>query len=991
MDNLALIESLYVKYCRDKESVSKDWGCFFQGFELGAQCYDEERRHIAKTLLSAQKNHSDSPGRVIDKKGHYRDLDSSAVLEKSSGRNKNLLSQEVIETSSILNKLDLDQRQKQIGAIEIGSKLLEHYRQASYLIAKLSPITREPAAEMSSVLEESFMHACADGQRIGPELLFFPCQTQALYASDIVSLLKKCYALTSSIQCRHLSNKKAIEICYKLYEQSCLEHIPSIRQEAALRSLIELDVFETFLRKHYPGEKLFLLAGLDPLIPALLRLLQISASQGVEHFVCSSTHRGRLGLLHFLFGATFDTILHELEGSTIDPIAHFSGDVKYHYGYFGHYQSEEKRVTLELLPNPSHLESVMPVLLGVARERSRSRGENGRQEILCVCIHGDAAFSGQGVVYEALSLSIEPNYRGPSTLHIILNNALGFTTDTNRRRSSHSISEIAKGFDLPILHVNAEDMDRTLQMIELAFKLMRVLETDVVLELHGYRRYGHSEIEDPTVTHPLLYRTISQKRSLCVEYGRRLIEQGVISGQEKKGIEEYYQEKLIDSFKKVKETPEGKRTQKIYHQRALKVQDFLRRSGQDFMAVGEIEKLAVNLSRLKEFLDVFTLPEQFSAHPIVQKMVNYRKRLVIASDEERLIDWATAESLAIAVALESGLYVRFSGQDSMQGTFSHRHVIWHEQLTGEAKVPWRGWEKYEGQLEVFDTPLSEYGAMGFEYGVSLANPLALVIWEAQYGDFANGAQIIIDQYIAAGFHKWGNISRLVLLLPHGQEGAGPEHSSARLERFLELSGQYNWRVCIPTTAAQYYKALIDHITAPKAPLVLLTPKKLLRNNRSYCSWKELTQQPMAPIIVQCPVSNPTEVIRIILTAGKLYYDLLKEEETCKFEQVAFIRIEQLYPFPAMEIQEQFKSFPQLKEIFWVQDEPENMGAGRYIHHKLSGILPSGVIFKLIGAEESPVTAPGLYELFCQKQENLIHHALDGLTTELTFFHTDLLT
>ncbi len=702
---------------------------------------------------------------------------------------------------------------------------------------------------------------------------------------------------------------------------------------ALLERLSQVEGFEQYLRRSFLGQKQFSLEGLDALIPMLDETIELAAESGAHEVVIGMAHRGRLNALVHTVGRSYESILREFEGErshdalVLDPEGG-SGDVKYHLPASGSRQTRAGEIEVLIAPNPSHLEAVNPVVEGRARaeqtDRSSGAGLYDPTVALPVLIHGDAAFAGQGIVAETLNLQSLEGYSTGGTLHLITNNQVGYTTDPVESRSTRYSSDLAKGFDIPIVHVNADDPEAALSAIRLALAFRSEFGHDFVIDLVGYRRFGHQEQDDPSYTQPLMASRIEAQPTVRERYATQLIAEGVTTADETAALVEAVTEGLRAAHERLKASI-GETAGTIPEMVAT-------------AAVGVTVDTGFDDERLRILNEqLLAVPTDFTVHPKLAGQLERRRETI----EEGGIDWGQAESLALASLLEDGIAIRLSGQDTERGTFAHRHLMFHDPTSGETYAPIQHLPGANASFEVYNSPLSEYAALGFEYGYSVAAPDALVLWEAQFGDFANGAQIVIDQFLVAGRSKWGQTSRLTLLLPHGYEGNGPEHSSARLERFLQLGAQDNVRVANCTTGAQYFHLLRRQALDPVArPLIVMTPKGLLRLRAAGSSLPELAEGAFQPVIDDLSADHAA-VQRLVLCSGKVYYDIVGHEARAAATDVAVVRVEQLYPFPVEAMAAIVAGYSSLTEIVWAQEEPQNMGAWRSIRHRLDEAARAG--------------------------------------------------
>jgi 2-oxoglutarate dehydrogenase E1 component len=703
--------------------------------------------------------------------------------------------------------------------------------------------------------------------------------------------------------------------------------------------------FEQYLRRSFLGQKQFSIEGLDVVIPMLDDAIELAADAGAHEVVIGMAHRGRLNALVHTVGRPYESILREFEGErsydalVVDPEGG-TGDVKYHLPAAGTRATQAGEIEVTIVPNPSHLEAVSPVVEGRARaeqtDRSAGSGLHDPTVALPVLIHGDASFPGQGVVAETLNLQSLDGYSTGGTFHLIANNQVGFTTDPTESRSTRYSSDLAKGFDIPIVHVNADDPEAALAAVRVALAYRAEFGHDFVIDLVGYRRFGHNEQDAASYTQPLMVERINQQPTVREQYAARLVSERAITQEDADAIVQGVTETLRGAHERLRAA---------ISQTTPPVSPPHRVETRSSSSTGEAVNTSVPLDRLRVLNEeLLRVPAGFTVNLKLAKQLERRSQTIV----EGGIDWGQAEALAFASLLEDGIPIRLSGQDTERGTFSHRHLVLHDPHTGETYTPMQHLAGAGASFEVYNSPLSEYAALAFEYGYSVAAPDALVLWEAQFGDFVNGAQIVVDQFISGGRSKWGQTSRLVLLLPHGYEGNGPEHSSARLERFLQLGAQDNIRIVNCTTTAQFFHLLRRQaLDATARPLVVMTPKGLLRLRQATSMPEELSEGAFRPVLDD-PSADHGTVERVVLSSGKVYYDIVGHTERSE-ERVAVARIEQLYPFPVDAVAELLQSYPALTEIVWAQEEPQNMGPWRSIRHRLDDAAraagaPSGVSY-----------------------------------------------
>ena len=812
-----------------------------------------------------------------------------------------------------------------LGGVAAAMALVKAHRTHGHLAARLDPLGSEPVGDPS--LEPLRLEP-----KLTPELqaripasvlrVAVPGETLA----DVLPELAEMYCGTIAYELEHLSDHQQRVWLRKAIESGRYRQpLAAAEKQALFRRLCEVEGMERFLRKRFLGQKQFSVEGLDVMIPMLDETIELAAQSGAHDVVMGMAHRGRLNVLAHTIGMPYEYILREFEGErTIDAVTADpeggTGDVKYHLAAHGTRTTANGKVGVRLVANPSHLEAVDPVVEGRTRaeqtDRSSRNGAHDPSVALPVLLHGDAAFAGQGIVAETLNLHDLEGYSTGGTVHLITNNQIGFTTDPNEGRSTRYSSDLAKGFDVPIVHVNADDPEAAIAAVRLVMAYRERFGQDVVIDLVGYRRFGHNEQDEAAYTQPLMVEQINAHPSVRELYQEQLVAEGVLTKEEA--------DRLVGEVESVL---------RAAHERlraSLGVAAKVDPDGEIPRATTAEVTTSVAAERLVELNDqLLRTPDDFTIHPKLGRQLE-RRRVAIA---EGGIDWGQAESLAYASLLVDGIPVRLTGQDSQRGTFAQRHLVLHDVHTGETFTPMQHLDDAHASFEVFNSPLSEYGCLGFEYGYSAAAPEALVVWEAQYGDFANGAQIVIDQFISSALSKWRETSRLTLLLPHGYEGNGPEHSSARLERFLQLGAQENIRVVNCTTAAQYFHLLRRQaLDATARALVVVTPKGLLRLKDAASSPAELASGRFEAVLDDTGVDK-SAVRRLVLCSGKVYFDLITHEAHAG-DGVAVARVEQLYPFPTEATAALVASYPSLTEVVWAQEEPQNMGPWRSIRHRL---------------------------------------------------------
>ncbi|MCC5854906.1 MAG: 2-oxoglutarate dehydrogenase E1 component [Idiomarina sp.] len=726
-----------------------------------------------------------------------------------------------------------------------------------------------------------------------------------------------------------------------------------------LKELIATDGLEKYLGSKFPGAKRFSLEGGDSLVPLVKSLIRRAGAQGAKEVVIGMAHRGRLNLLINVLGKHPQELFDEFAGKNTTDKA---GDVKYHMGFSSDFDTEGGNVHLALAFNPSHLEIVNPVVMGSVRARMDRRGCKDGSQALPITIHGDAAIAGQGVVQETFNLSKTRAYSVGGSIRIVVNNQVGFTTSKQEdARSTQYCTDIAKMVQAPIFHVNADDPEAVLFVSQLAVDYRNTFKRDVVIDLVCYRRHGHNEADEPNATQPLMYQKIKKHPVPREIYAKRLIEESLVSEDDIKSYVADYRDALDKGDCVVEE----------WRPMQAHSVDWSPFVGNDW----DVDYSAtINVKELKDLgAKITAIPEGFKLNSRVNKV--YEERVKMAGGE-RGLDWGMAETLAYASLVKHGVRIRMTGQDCGRGTFFHRHAVLHNQKDAATYLPLTNVDDKQAQIEIYDSVLSEEAVMAFEYGYATAEPNTMVIWEAQFGDFANGAQVVIDQFLSSGEQKWGRLCGLTLLLPHGYEGQGPEHSSARLERFLQLSADHNWSVCVPTTPAQVFNMIRrQHLRPVRRPLIVMTPKSLLRHADAVSSLEELAESKFHNVIGEIDKLDSKKVKRVVFCSGKVYYDLLAARRKEEKNDVAIIRVEQLYPFPHEEMAEVLKEYQHVKDFVWCQEEPQNQGAWYCSQHHFWDAIPKGATLKYAGRAASSSPAVGYASVHKEQQEKLVNEAL----------------
>jgi 2-oxoglutarate decarboxylase len=833
-------------------------------------------------------------------------------------------------------------------------QLINMYRVRGHLLAYTNPLSDTVKSHMELDPEHYGLTLWDLDRSFNVLTLAGKSQMTLREAWDI---LRESYCHTIGIEYMHMQDPEQ-----KIWMQQQIEGITrdswldTDSKKRILYMLNSAEAFENFLHTKYIGHKRFSLEGAETLIPMLDRLLMLAIHGGLKETVMGMAHRGRLNVLANILGKSYRTIFREFEGY-LDPNSPFgSGDVKYHLGARGKYVDKEgNTIEITLASNPSHLEAVNPVVEGMVRAKQDIAQDSDRKEVMAVLIHGDAAFAGQGVVAETLNISGLGGYRTGGTIHFVVNNGIGFTTAPQDARTSTYATDVAKMIQAPIFHVNGEDPDACVHATDLAFRYKQKFNKDVVIDLICYRKHGHNESDEPAYTQPTMYAKIKEKRSIRKLYTESLVNRKNLTVEEAESALQEYRQMLDEAFDSTKKIapPELKIPEKVI---LVKPQPSI--------------TTAIDRKRLDEIAGALsTLPDHFTIHPKLKNQIVSRKKLV----DTGTIDWALAESLAFGALLTEDIPIRLSGQDSRRGTFSQRHAVLVDYHTNDTFTPLNHIRDNQETLMIFDSLLSEYAALGFEYGYSVARKEALVLWEAQFGDFVNGAQIIIDQFISSAEEKWGQTSRLVLLLPHGFEGQGPEHSSSRVERLLTLCAEANIRIAVPTNSAQYFHLLRDQaLRDPIKPLIVLTPKSLLRADVAKCAADALTEGTFDVVVCDPqPSENPG---KILFCSGKVFYDLQAYRQQHKITNSVLVRLDQLYPFPFDQVGAILKRYASAKDVRWIQEEPRNMGFWTFVLPRFREVLSRSHKFRYAGRLPSASPATGSFQVHEAEKQLLIKQA-----------------
>jgi 2-oxoglutarate dehydrogenase E1 component len=834
-----------------------------------------------------------------------------------------------------------------------AAALADAIRQYGHLAVQLDPLGSPPPGgpeltpEFHGITEE-------DLTQVPASALGYESGT----AADVVARLREVYCGAIGLEFTHLGSEAERTWFKQVMEEGKLTRpLTAAEKKSVLKRLTEVDGLERFLGRAYQGYKRFSIEGTDAMVPMLDEAIVLAANAGARRVVIGMAHRGRINTLVHVMGMSYGEMFNEFEGRTSEASADATtGDVKYHLGFESERKVGDKTVTLELAPNPSHLEVVNPVMSGMARAAQRTPSGYDERLVLPICIHGDAAFPGEGVVPETFNISRLRGYRVGGTLHLIVNNQVGFTTDPIDARSTRYASDPAKGFEVPVMHVNADDAEACLMATRLAVAYRDKFSKDVVIDLVGYRRWGHNETDEPAFTQPKMYEVIRAHPTPRQVWGARLVRERVTTDEEVKALDTQLFDELTPIQKGVKDAP--------------KRDDGIVKAAKQAVAAAPATAVpADGLEKLNEQL--LELPEGFTPHKTLAKVLE-RRRDALHSGK---IDWGQAEALGFGSLLLDGIGVRLSGQDAERGTFGHRNAVLHDVSTGAEFSPLGNLPGAKGVFEIYNSALSETAVMGFEYGFSTASPNDLVLWEAQYGDFVNVAQPIIDQFISADRAKWGQRSGLVLLLPHGYEGGGPEHSSARLERFLQLCAEDNMVVAYPSTPAQYFHILRRQgMRTDRKPLILMQPKSLLRLPAAAVRIEDLASGSFQPVIDDAVAAGRRdEVRRVVFSTAKMYYDLLAARGDRA--DVALVRVDELYPWPGEAVAAVVDRYPNVEDVVWAQEEPKNMGAWSYVAPQLRVATGNMLTIRYIGRPERASPAEGYSKAHEEEQKRIVNETL----------------
>ena len=914
-ENAEFVDGLYQQYLQDPTSLNGEWRAFFKGFELG--------------FLRAE--------------------DADIQIELVGGASGD----------------GPDRRHRQRTDRGVFA-LVQAYRTLGHFIAKLDPLGHN--RDSIPLLELSEFGLSDDDLEKGVGQGGFLGETDGSLRG-LISRLKDTYCGYIGVEYMDIPDKEQRAWLQERIEPCFNQHAFSEEEMRQLLSrLIEAEEFEQFLHTRYIGQKRFSLEGGESLIPLLDMLVESGASQGVDEVVIGMAHRGRLNVLAHLLHKPYEHILSEFEGAADAGRGDTEGDVKYHMGYsYDHVTEAGRKVHLSLSYNPSHLELVDPVIEGIVYAKQAYLRDDEGTRVVPVLVHGEAAFTGQGIVAETLNLSELDGYGTGGTIHIIINNQLGYTATPQETRFSPYPTDVAKQIQAPVFHVNADDPESVVQAARVAMEFRQRFKVDVIIDMWCYRRYGHNEADDPTLTQPLMYQQIAKHASTLKLYTAQLVEEQRIELDQVNELHHQVRGQLDEAQEVAKKLQVAPRTASfggVWQGLSWATENWSADTGVGRKKLQRIAELATQS------------PEGFSLHRTVQRIVKGRRKM--AAGEEQL-DWGCAEMLAYGSLVIDGIPVRLVGQDSQRGTFAHRHAAWHDVKTGQVHIPLANMSPDQAEFVVLNTMLSELAVLGFEYGISSADPRRLVLWEAQFGDFVNGAQMIIDQFISSSEAKWQRMCGLVLLLPHGSEGMGPEHSSARLERFLQLCAKNNMQVAYPTTPAQFFHILRRQMVRNfRKPLVLMTPKSLLRHKLCVSPLEDLVEGKFYSVIDDAQIESAESVRRVVLCSGKVYYDLLESRHKAEHvdSSIALVRVEEIYPFPSVELSDLLARYERVEQIFWLQEEAKNMGAWSFVQHHIESLLPEQCELRYVGRDEAASPATGSHQVHLSEQREIVDQALD---------------
>jgi len=939
------IKKIYLQYLKNSSEVPESWKDFFDGL-------DEDQEIIKKEILGP----SWSP-------------------KKSNYLSTNFLKENLIENKKISTEGgEVSEKEKENSVKAIA--LIRAYRIRGHLIANLDPLGMMDRKYLEDLHPADHGFKKEDYNK----KIYVGAYMNSGYATinEILSFFRKIYCSTLGVEYMHISDPvEKIWFRERIEKRENQIKFTNSGKKAILNKLIQAEGFEKFLAKKFVGTKRFGIDGGEALIPALEQIIKRGGQLGVKEIKIGQPHRGRLNILANVLQKSYKRMFNEFAGEYASFSADSTGDVKYHLGASSNREFDGNLIHISLADNPSHLEAINPVVLGQTRAKQFFHKDKKRKQVVPVLIHGDAAFAGQGVVAECFAMSGLPGHNTGGTIHIVVNNQIGFTTNPRFARSSPYPSDLAKMVDAPILHVNGDDPEAVVHSARVAMDFRQKFNRDVVIDMICYRRFGHNEGDEPSFTQPIMYKKIKKHPTTLNIYGNKLIKEGVVAQEEFNEMKTKFKNLLEEQFNTAKEyKPKLEWYEGVWSR-------YKPERGKDRRGI-----TGISLDKIRNIgKKITSIPKEFSAHPTIRKIFENKKKMFITG---KGFDWATAEQLAFATLLEEGYPVRLCGQDSGRGTFSQRHSVLRDQSDNTYYTPLNNISKNQKRYEVIDSLLSELAVLGFEYGYALSEPTTLVVWEAQFGDFVNGAQIIIDQFITSAERKWARANGLVMLLPHGYEGQGPEHSSARLERFLQLCAQDNIQVMNCTTPANYFHALRRQIHRDfRKPLIIMTPKSLLRNKRCTSNIEDFSKNNTFHRFLNdhadfkkyglIKLRKDEKIKKVIMCSGKVYFDLLEAREKIKNDEVFIIRLEQLYPFPVKGLARELKRFKSKAKFYWCQEEPQNMGAWNsvrnYIQWALDYIKTTHREVGYIGRKPAASPATGHAKKHLAQQKEIIEKVL----------------
>ncbi|PCK00501.1 MAG: 2-oxoglutarate dehydrogenase E1 component [Zetaproteobacteria bacterium] len=911
--NAEYIAHLYMQYLKNPSNVDESWRDFFGSLKDSEVVFLKE--------LSGASWTPDENARDLRHFGSAAVAPADGVLVEAAN--------DAVAKPKKDGASQADIKQAALDSVR-ALMLIRSYRFRGHLLANIDPLGMKPVQDHPELDPE--YHGFTDNDYDRPIFINGILGLEYATLRELIVALKEAYCGTIGIEYRHISNVEEREWIQERVEISSDKFSFTAEcKKGILERLTAAESFEQFLHKKHTGAKRFGIDGGEALIPAIEEIMKCGAELGLEEVIIGMAHRGRLNVLANVMGKPFTTIFAEFQGHISTPNDVLgTGDVKYHLGTSSDREFNGKSIHLSLTANPSHLEFVNPVVIGKVRAKQVQRNDVESTAVLPLLFHGDAAFAGQGIIAETFMISELPGYRVGGTLHIVINNQIGFTTMPKFSRSGPYCTDVAKMLDAPIFHVNGDDPEAVVFVTRLATEFRQKFKKDVVIDIFCYRRFGHNEGDEPAFTQPLMYKKIATQETARSKYATQLIAEGVIDEAESKKVQDDYIALLSEAFDAVESYKADRADYLEGAWEGLKVAYGDDRRGETDVSAKDLKHIGAVLTNV---------PKDFTINKKLQRVVTNKEKMLETGEG---FDWAMAEALAFGGLVNEGYSIRLSGQDVGRGTFSHRHVIWYDQENEKQYIPLQHIKADQPQFEVHDSPLSEMAVLGFEYGYSLADPKTLTIWEAQFGDFANGAQVMIDQFISSGESKWLRMSGLVMLLPHGHEGQGPEHSSARFERFLQLSAEDNWQICNCTTPANYFHVLRRQMHRDfRKPLIMMTPKSLLRHKLAVSDVSMFTEGSTFHRVLWDDDMNdlvkPEKMKRVVLCTGKVYYDLLQERRERKIKDVIILRLEQIYPFPSVALGGELKQYKNA-EIVWCQEEPENQGAWNFVDRRIEQTL-----------------------------------------------------